>query len=84
MIVDFEERLILPPPFTLLVYFVYILKWLGRLLYRAVALVCARNGMCGPGGDLKVGGGVDVVERVNMLGFLYYCVLLSVKKHALL
>ncbi|XP_076467609.1 transient receptor potential cation channel subfamily M member-like 2 [Babylonia areolata] len=36
MVVDFEERLVFPPPFTILCYIFFILKWIGQLIYRIV------------------------------------------------
>jgi hypothetical protein len=47
MIVDFEERMPLPPPLTILCYLFYILKWLGNLIYKAISLLCARARCCG-------------------------------------
>ena len=57
MIVDFEKRLVLPPPFTVLCYIFFILKWLGHSVYRAVGRMCGRPSCCGPRADYRVGWG---------------------------
>ena len=55
MIVDFEKRLVLPPPFTVLCYIFFILRWLGHFVYRAVARMCGYSSCCGPRTDYRVG-----------------------------
>ena len=61
MIVDFEERLVLPPPFTILCYAFFILRWIGHFVYRAVARLYAHTRCCGPHADYKVGNGEETV-----------------------
>lgn len=36
MVVDFEERLILPTPLTLLTYIMYVIKWTCQLIWMAI------------------------------------------------
>ncbi|XP_076468214.1 transient receptor potential cation channel subfamily M member-like 2 [Babylonia areolata] len=64
MIVDFEERLVLPPPFTILCYIFFILKWIGRLIYRTVAMLFARTNICCMGSELK-----DHASKIQIVKF---------------